>query len=219
MTKGPVTFWAYNSDSDLEERTGPGMFVAALTKFKSPPSSHRDPEARRDCMSIGMDAMVERQGNIGLNTFVRKRGDLIALANKVVRNHAVAEELVQDSWIQWSSKSYPNRDAGPIFSRIVLNLSFDWLRKQKREWAKIEAFSLLYDNAPDTERVVIARQELLNVMGALQKLPPRSLRAFRLSRVEEMTFAEIGKDMGLSTSTAYRLVSEALIQVALVTQK
>ncbi|MEM9911594.1 MAG: RNA polymerase sigma factor [Pseudomonadota bacterium] len=163
--------------------------------------------------------MAGRQVDIALDTFVTRRNDLVALANRVVKNRAIAEELVQDSWIQWSSKTYPNGDASPIFSRIVLNLSFDWLRKQKREWTKLEAFSLLYDSSPDTERVVIARHDLLNVMRALQQLTPRSLRAFRLSRVEEMTFAEIGQEMGLATSTAHRLVSEALIKVALVTQK
>ena len=163
--------------------------------------------------------MADASDNIGLDTFVRRRRDLVALANKVVRNQAAAEELVQDSWIQWSSKSYPERDAGPIFSRIVLNLSRDWLKKQKRERAKLESFSLFYDTAPDTERVVIGRQDLINVMRALQQLPPKSLRAFRLSRVEQMTFTQIGEEMGIARSTAYDLVSQALIRVALYAKK
>ena len=163
--------------------------------------------------------MTREPDFVALETFVSRRNDLLALANSVVRNHAVAEELVQDSWIQWSKKDYPSADAAPIFTRIVMNLARDWHRKQKREWAKLDAFSLLHDNVPDTERIVISRMDLIDVLRALQKLPAKSLHAFRLSRAEGMSFAEIGRKMGIAPSTAYRLVSEALIQVAVATKK
>lgn len=161
----------------------------------------------------------KKQKNLALDTFLVRQRDLIALANKVVRNPAVAEELVQDSWIQWSAKSYPEQDAAPIFTRIVMNLARDWHVKQRREWARLEAFALLYDDAPDTERIVIARIDLMNVLRALNQLPHRSLRAFRLSRVEGMTYAQIGKDLGVSTSMAYRLVADALVELAWLTDK
>ncbi|MEM6891492.1 MAG: RNA polymerase sigma factor [Pseudomonadota bacterium] len=157
--------------------------------------------------------------SVALNTFVSRRGDLLALANKIVRNPAVAEELVQDCWIQWSLKSYPEKDAAPIFTHIVKNLARDWYVKQKREWARLESFALLYDDAPDTERVVIARMDLINVLRALQQLPERSLRAFRLSRVERMTYAQIGAEMGIAASTAYLLVADALVELAWLTDK
>ncbi|MEM9911729.1 MAG: RNA polymerase sigma factor [Pseudomonadota bacterium] len=163
--------------------------------------------------------MALRRDTSGLEIFVDRRSDLVALANAVVKNHAVAEELVQDSWLQWSRKSYPSSDAGPIFKRIVLNLARDWHRKQKREWARFETYALIYDNAPDTERVVIARQDLVNVMQALQSLSARSLHAFRLSRVEGLTYAQIADRMGIATSTAYSLVADALVKVTLASQK
>lgn len=155
----------------------------------------------------------------GLTAFVDRRQDLIALANAVVKNQAVAEELVQESWLQWSNKTYPSSHAVPIFKRIVLNLAKDWHRKQKREWARFETYALLYDNAPDTEHVVIARQDLLNVLRALNTLPARSLHAFRLSRVDGLTYQEIAAKLGVATSTAYGIVADALVQVTLATGK
>lgn len=163
--------------------------------------------------------MAKRQEIVGLKTFVDRRGDLLAIANAVVKNRAVAEELVQDSWLQWSQKSYSAAHAEPIFKRIVLNLARDWHRKQKREWARFESYALICDNAPDTERVVIARQDLLNVMRALQDLPAKSLRAFRHSRVDGLTYPQIAKEMGIATSTAYGLVADALVKVTLASQK
>ncbi|MEM9498186.1 MAG: RNA polymerase sigma factor [Pseudomonadota bacterium] len=168
---------------------------------------------------IETGVMASGSNYSGLEAFVSRRGDLVALANTIVRNHAVAEELVQDSWLQWSNKSYPSADAVPILKRIVLNLARDWHRRQRREWARFEAYSLLYDDAPDTERVVIARQDLLNVVCALQTLSSRSLHAFRLSRVDGLTYAQIGAEMGVATSTAYGLVADALVTVTLATRK
>ncbi|MEM6481591.1 MAG: RNA polymerase sigma factor [Pseudomonadota bacterium] len=163
--------------------------------------------------------MAEKLDNIALDTFVTRRNDLIALANTVVKNRAIAEELVQDSWIQWSSKSYSSSDAAPIFKRIVLNLARDWHRKQRREWMRIEGLSLLYDNTPDTEHIVISRQDLRIALLALQQLPSKSLRAFRLSRVDGMTYAQIGKKMGISTTAAYYLVSDALVQITVASER
>lgn len=154
-----------------------------------------------------------------LTEFLDGRSDLIALAQAIVKNRAVAEELVQDSWISWSGKSYPDDKARPIFKRIVLNLAKDWYRKQKTEKIRMDAYALLYDDAPDTERVCIARQDLMNVLFALQKLPPKALRAFRLSRVEGLTYAEIADHMGIATSTAYGLVADALVHLTLAAHK
>lgn len=163
--------------------------------------------------------MAKQQDTLALDAFLSKRHDLVAIANGIVRNHAVAEELVQDSWILWSNKTYPSADAVPIFKRIVRNLARDWHRKQRREWSRMESFALLYDHAPDTERVVISRQDLLNVLRALQQLSPRSLHAFRLSRVDGMTYAAIGKQMGIAPSAAFNLVSDALVRVTLACKK
>ncbi|MEM6482241.1 MAG: RNA polymerase sigma factor [Pseudomonadota bacterium] len=170
-------------------------------------------------MSIGMDAMAERRDNTALDTFIARQSDFLALANSLVKNRAIAEELVQDSWVQWSSRSYPVSDAIPIFRRIIMNLAFDWHKKTDRECVRMKAYALLFDNAPDTERIIIARQDLMNVILALQSLPAKSLRAFRLSRVEGYTYQQIADEMGVATSTAYKLIADALLKLAMLTDK
>ncbi|MEM7189482.1 MAG: sigma factor-like helix-turn-helix DNA-binding protein, partial [Pseudomonadota bacterium] len=63
------------------------------------------------------------------------------------------------------------------------------------------------------------RQDVINVMKALNRLPDRSLRAFRLSRIEGLTYAEIAARLGVATSTAYGLVADALVEVTLAANK
>ena len=45
----------------------------------------------------------------------------------------------------------------------------------------------------DGERVVIARQEIIELVQALEELDPRIVRAFRMHRIEHLTMTEIAK--------------------------
>ncbi|MEM9247738.1 MAG: sigma-70 family RNA polymerase sigma factor [Pseudomonadota bacterium] len=150
-----------------------------------------------------------------MQTFVTERDTLIATACRIVNNRAVAEDLVQESWLRWASKPYQPTQIRPILLQIIRNLSIDWLRRQQTERTGNAELSRWTDDGPDTERIVIARQELRCVVRALQKLPARTLTAFRLRRLDGLTYKEIGRRLGISEASAYRLVADALLQVIL----
>lgn len=151
--------------------------------------------------------------NDQLDAYVSERRDLIALARSIVGNTDVAEDLVQDSWLRWSTREYALDHARPILMRIVKNLAFDWHRRRRVEFEVLEAQHIFHDTPPDTERIVIARQRLDKVTRALQTLPPRTLLAFRYCRVDSMTLKETGKKLGVSESRACQLVSNAIIHI------
>ncbi|MEM7060729.1 MAG: sigma-70 family RNA polymerase sigma factor [Pseudomonadota bacterium] len=157
--------------------------------------------------------MVKAYPDRAASAFVDQQDDLIALARSIVGCRSTAEDLVQDSWLRWRRHGYEVSQARPVLMRIVRNLAIDWHRRRKREARGIEAQSLLYDPAPDSERVLSARQELQIVVQALQELPARTVHAFKLSRVDGIACAEIGRRMGISESRAYQLVGNALIHV------
>ncbi|MEM7058832.1 MAG: sigma-70 family RNA polymerase sigma factor [Pseudomonadota bacterium] len=152
---------------------------------------------------------------IGLDTFVQDRDSLIALAKSFVRSSAIAEELVQDSWLRWHGRHYPAEKAAPILRRIVRNLALDWHRRQKSERSGLEAQKLTIADAPDSETVVMARQELLAVARVLAELPDRTLTAFRMYRLEGRTYAEIARHLDIVPSRAHQLVRNALVHMAL----
>ncbi|MEM0944261.1 MAG: RNA polymerase sigma factor, partial [Pseudomonadota bacterium] len=128
---------------------------------------------------------------------------------------AIAEELVQDSWLRWHGRSYPEADAPSIFRTIVANLARDWWRRQRRERVGQQALALVAETAPGTERVVIARDDLARVVAALEKLPPRTRAAFRMSWHDGIPLAEIGRKLGVSKPRAHQLVHRALVALAL----
>lgn len=151
----------------------------------------------------------------GLKAFVDERSTLMAVACRYVDSPAVAEELVQESWLRWHAKEYKPDQIRPILLQIVRNLSIDWLRRQKTERVGLAELLERSDDVPDTERVVIARQELRCVIRALQRLPKKTLKAFRWRRLEHLTYKDIGRRLGVSEAGAYRLVADALFQVIL----
>lgn len=149
------------------------------------------------------------------STFITEREKLISIACRIVESRAVAEELVQDSWLRWHEKNYPAKDALPIFRQIVANLAHDWSRRRRKE------YSLLTENpfealaAPCSEQVVHARQELQTVIAALSELPRRSVVAFRMHMVDGRTFKDVSQHLGISVTRAYELVEDVLVHLTI----
>lgn len=146
---------------------------------------------------------------------MRERSDLIALARSIVGSSHIAEELVQESWLRWVGRDYPSERSVPIFRRIVANLSKDWRRRQKIEAAGLQAIVCDVEEPVDGERIVMARQELTQVAKILSELPDRTLTVFRMHRLEGLTYAEIGKHLGIGTTRVHQLLQDALVHVAL----
>ena len=151
----------------------------------------------------------------GLKTYVDERDALIALAIRIVDSHAIAEEIVQESWLRWSKHNYAADEAAPLFRSIVRNLAHDWRRVRHREIRSLPDLEALRGEVPCSERTIIAKDELQRVVEALHKLPPRTLRAFRLRFVHGLTYAQVGKRIDLSLSRSRALVENAMVEVSI----
>ncbi|MEM6578330.1 MAG: sigma-70 family RNA polymerase sigma factor [Pseudomonadota bacterium] len=151
-----------------------------------------------------------------MSAFVEDREALIGVACRIVDSRAVAEELVQESWLRWAQTDYAARDARPIFRRIVSNLAFDWVRRRRTETLILRQTAPAEQDPRDAERVVLAREDLRRMVAALNTLPPRTVTAFRLSRVEGKTYAEIARHLDTVPSRVHGYVVKALATIAVV---
>lgn len=161
-------------------------------------------------------AMADGTKQLDLATFLGERDDLIALAKSVVGHHDVAEDVVQDSWIRWHQSDYPADRAKPILRRMVANLARDWWRWNKRTGAIFGTYEIMAQrSSPDTERVVVARQEIQIVVEALKKLPERTFLAFKWYRLDGLTYRQIAERLDVCPARAYQLVTQALARIAM----
>lgn len=150
-----------------------------------------------------------------VKTLCDERNDLVALARSLVGHEDIAEDIVQECWLRWHNRHYPAEQAKPIVIRIIKNLAADWHRRRTIEARHYRIHAMLRGDVPDTERVVVARQQLRLVVEALSVLPEQTLEAFRLHRLEGMAFVEIGDRLGISKAGAHRLVAKALAHIVL----
>src|SRR5687767_15233115 len=114
------------------------------------------------------------------------RDDLLNYANSIVRDRASAEDLVQEAWLRFSSRTAQSAEISQPTSylySIVRNLARDWLRRTSSSPAvpaTSETIEAIASDAPSPERVLYYRDELRVFDGVLSELPERTQRALIL---------------------------------------
>jgi RNA polymerase sigma-70 factor (ECF subfamily) len=92
-----------------------------------------------------------------------------------------------------------------------------WRNSREESWVASQlGVTREADGRPSAERELIAREELRLVSDALAALPDRTLRIFRLYRLDGLRQREIAIELGISVSSvekhlrrAYQVVVEA----------
>ncbi len=121
----------------------------------------------------------------------------------ICRDEGLAEELTQETFLQ-AFQSLERYDGSCRIStwlcQIAKHLYYQYLRKHNRELpTEIEEQSKAKE---DTERQVLSKLELMDVLKEMQKLPERMREVMYLRISGDMSFKEIGEIMGKSENWA-----------------
>jgi RNA polymerase sigma-70 factor (ECF subfamily) len=118
-----------------------------------------------------------------------------------LRSRQAALEVAQDAYVRVLSLDKPGAISflRAFLFRTAANLAVDRLRREQVQGrvAELPMFHELSD-ARTPERKVASAQELEHLTRLLAQLPPKCREAFYLSRVEDMSGADIASRMGLS---------------------
>jgi RNA polymerase sigma factor (sigma-70 family) len=149
------------------------------------------------------------------------RADLLNYANSIVRDRASAEDLVQEAWLRFSSRSAQSAEISQPTSylySIVRNLALDWLRRASSNPAlpaTAQALEAVASDAPSAERVLYYRDELRVFDEVLAQLPARTQRALILYRFEKRTLQDIADELGVSVARVHTMIKQAMLFCAL----
>ncbi len=129
-----------------------------------------------------------------------------------------AEDIAQESWARITAAAQDDRGAidnvGAYLFRIARNLIVDhWRRSAAGVEVKIDGALLetIADFRPTPEAVLITHDELRRMDRIMAAMPARPREVFRLSRVEGLSFAEIGRQLGTSRQTVHEHMTRALL--------
>ena len=132
---------------------------------------------------------------------VRHGPSVLALCVRMVRNHAVAEELAQETFAKGYAALGSFRQDAQLrhwLLRIAVNLCRDHLKAGERREGALEDEDVVspVDPDPDPERRAAGRQEIRALEEAIGKLPEKYREAFLLKHVEDLSYEEIQAIVG-----------------------
>lgn len=155
-----------------------------------------------------------------LQLFLGIRRELVSYAAKITGSPAHAEDLVQEAWIRFlpchGAAAPAIEQPVAYLYRIVRNLALDLKRSHVREQAQYQAPPawLLPGRESDPADICQHSMTLDRVAKALQSMPQTSRRALEMHRFGGCTLAQIAEALGVSLTTAHRLLRDALMRLA-----
>lgn len=140
-------------------------------------------------------------------------GPLVGTAERMLRDRAVAEELVQDVMLElWRRRETLAADgsAQAYLFQATRNRVLNHLRHRKIEQRSEP--EILADSSPSLPADAVAAEGELDiaVQRAVQSLPDRCREVFELSRVHGLKYAEIARQLGISVKTVEAQMGKAL---------
>ncbi len=148
--------------------------------------------------------------------FGRWAAPLLRYLNRMVRDLAAAEELVQEVFLRVhrSRERYsPDARFSTWLYRIATNLALNELRRPRNRAthrsADAEGAVPIRDPAALPDAVVHARQLGERVEAAMMQLPEKQRAALWLAAVEGQSYAEVAKTLEVSEQAVKALVHRA----------
>lgn len=158
--------------------------------------------------------------------FRRWSGPLLRYVDRMVRDAAAAEELVQESFLRLyraRERYEPEARFSTWLYTIATRLALNELRRPRHQSphrstdeTDEDGLSLvLADAGPRADDVAHARQVGASVEGALAELPKRQRAALWLAAVEGLSYAEIAASLETTEKSVKALVHRARCALAL----
>lgn len=143
--------------------------------------------------------------------YAAERARIGRLVRRIVGSADVAEDVVQDAFVKLSGRPLGENDVGLVV-RTAQNLARDAMRAERVRAAyadEVRPEQVVAAPVPPDEAAA-RRQELNDLFEALKRLPQRTQRVFLMSRLDEMSYPQIARELGISLSTVEKDMTSAL---------
>ena len=133
------------------------------------------------------------------------------LGYKIMKDTAVAEEIVQDCFVKiWANRDQIRieQDIWPWIYVSAKHLCYNQLRRAH----VVQQYLIQVDDmiANDVEQKVEARELENHLILSIENLPEQQKKALRLSREEGYSHQQIAHEMGISPNTVKNHITQAL---------
>lgn len=141
----------------------------------------------------------------------------------VVRDHEVANDLFQDTWIKVvkvlkSGKYVEEGKFGPWVMRIAHNAAIDHFRRNRkkrmvRPTDEFDIFDTIAHDAPNAMDSMVQEEVLAELRQLIPALPEEQREVVKMRLEQQYSFREIAEETGVSINTALGRMRYALINL------
>ena len=141
----------------------------------------------------------------------------------VVRDHELANDLFQDTWIKVvkvlkSGKYVEEGKFGPWVMRIAHNAAIDHFRRNRkkrmvRPTDEFDIFDTLAHDAPNAMDNMVQEEVLAELRQLIPALPEEQRAVVKMRLEQQCSFKEIAEETGVSINTALGRMRYALINL------
>jgi RNA polymerase sigma-70 factor (family 1) len=145
---------------------------------------------------------------------------LLAMATRITGSAAVADDLVQDTFLKiWLTRDQLTEVTHPAawIKKICFFLAVNYVRRQTIREKVMDAVTP--GSGISVSEAIDFQQLLQLVNNAVQQLPVKQQQIYRLSREQGLSIAEIAAHMQLAVSTVKNLLVMALKSIRQSLQK
>jgi RNA polymerase sigma-70 factor (ECF subfamily) len=124
---------------------------------------------------------------------------------KMVKSETTTQEILQDVFIKiWSNRASIDLDKSfrSYLFRIAENQVYDFFRKASRD-KKIQAqlFAAATEEYEHIETIIHRKENALLLQKAIESLSPQRQQIFRLIKLDNKSYEEVSRQLGISVST------------------
>ena len=124
---------------------------------------------------------------------------------KMVKSELIAQEILQEVFIKvWNNRAGidPQKSFRSYLFRIAENQVYDFFRKAVRDKKmQTRLIAVVSEHYEHIEEMILKKENNLILQKAIAALSPQRQQVFRLCRLEGKSYNEVGKELGISTST------------------
>lgn len=158
--------------------------------------------------------LIQRDPNKALKLLYSEHYELLCNSvYMILRDRMIAEDIVQEV----ITTVWKNRESLTIqisilayLRRACRNKSLNYIRDNKIKFEDESTLNTFEDTGHTFDQYKEAEELNILIQDIISKLPEKCGIIFSLSRFEDMSYAEISKDLGISTKTVEHQISKAL---------
>jgi len=146
--------------------------------------------------------------------FQAQSASLLKYLTSRFRDREDAAEIAQEAWLRMYRLEHPEHLENPraFLFQMASNLGVDRARHSTiaERFSRRELASVRADSHPSAELSVAAQESLRLIDDALRELPEKCRDAFILNRGRDLSYPEIARELGVSTSMVEKYIIRAL---------